>query len=191
MSKSLSHLFYQTTGFILFHEKENADFVLSSNDAESIIAERTKDLDVSEHRIKNKKILSSKQMTIIRKKIKNRTATMKEYKNYSMTLRLNKRRQRAISNFWKEEKQRILSGKPWTRAWTEDQKNAILHDEKPKLYGKTMQGHHTYSVSKYPHLSDKSEIIYPVTFQEHLYEWHGGNFRNSTSGKRIIKKENK
>lgn len=43
-------------------------------------------------------------------------------------------------------------------------------------------GHHTYSASKYPHLADKGEVIYPATFNEHLNKWHGKNFKNSYPG---------
>ena len=34
--------------------------------------------------------------------------------------------------------------------------------------GKPIQGHHTFSVSKYPHLAGKGEGIYPATDNEHL-----------------------
>ena len=37
-----------------------------------------------------------------------------------------------------------------------------------------------------PHLADKGEIIYPVTPNEHLKGWHGGNFKNSRPGEPII-----
>ena len=127
-------------------------------------------------------------MKEVSKKIDQRTATMEEYKNYTMTQRFNKRRQQAIDAFWKDERNRILSGQPWTRQWTEEQKAAILAKKRPKFNGKTLQGHHTYSASKYPHLSNRSEVIYPVTFDEHLYEWHGGNFKTSSPGKRINRK---
>lgn len=52
----------------------------------------------------------------------------------------------------------------------------------------TMQGHHTYSVSHYPHLAGNHKVIYPVSFEEHLYEWHGGNFKNSLPGKPFKRK---
>lgn len=32
----------------------------------------------------------------------------------------------------------------------------------------------------------KGEIIYPVTLNEHLKGWHGGNFKNSRPGEPII-----
>ena len=41
--------------------------------------------------------------------------------------------------------------------------------------------HHIYS-----HSADKGEIIYPVTPNEHLKGWHGGNFKNSIPGEPII-----
>lgn len=40
-----------------------------------------------------------------------------------------------------------------------------------------MQGHHSYSASKFPHLSDKGEVIYPATTSEHLHRWHGGKLQ--------------
>lgn len=46
-----------------------------------------------------------------------------------------------------------------------------------------MQAHHTYSVNKYPHLAKEGHLIYPVTFDEHFYGFHNGNFRNSLPGK--------
>ena len=50
---------------------------------------------------------------------------------------------------------------------------------------KTIQGHYSYSVSKYPHLADKGEVIYPATANEHLNGWHGGNYKNSLPGEPI------
>ena len=123
-------------------------------------------------------------MSTIRKKVKERTATIEEYRNLKMTERLNARRKKAVEDFWREEKQRILNSQP-TRDWTESQKAEILSGHAPKFMGKTIQGHHTYSVSRYPHLSANHEVIYPVTFDEHLYGWHGGNFKNSLPGKPI------
>jgi hypothetical protein len=190
MSKPISHLFYGTLGHIAFFGEEISSFIASSRNAVKIIAERIKDLDTREHIIKHKKVLSSKQMAEIRKKIEARTATIKEYKNYSMTLRFNKNRQAAVKEFWKDEKHRIEQGLPLTREWTNEQIQAILANSKPQYNGKTIQGHHTFSALKYPHLAGRSEVIYPVTFYEHLYYWHGGNFKNSVSGK-PFRKSNK
>ena len=188
MSKPISHYFTGTKGFQAFYGQEQSRFIMSSKDAESIISERVKGLDLQPHTIKHKKLLSSKEMKKISKKIKQRTATMEEYKNYQMTLRFNKRRKDAVKAFWRAERDRIKNGAPTTRDWTDDQKKAILARKTPTVNGKPIQGHHTYSASKYPHLSNRSEVIYPVTFEEHLYEWHGGNFKNSSPGKRIKRK---
>ena len=49
-----------------------------------------------------------------------------------------------------------------------------------------MQGHHSYSVSKYPHLADCGEVIFPTTRNEHLNGWHGGNYKNSMPGEPIF-----
>lgn len=55
----------------------------------------------------------------------------------------------------------------------------------PKFNGKPMQAHHTYSASKYPHLANLGEAIYPATYFEHYMGWHGGAYKNSLPGKRI------
>ena len=53
------------------------------------------------------------------------------------------------------------------------------------LYLQIALQYHTYSAKKYPHLADRGEVIFPTTFQEHLHDWHGGNWNNSLPGKRI------
>ena len=62
----------------------------------------------------------------------------------------------------------------------------ILNGKTPKHNGKPIQGHHAYSVSQYPHLANKGEVIYPVTPNEHFNGWHGGNYKNSLPGEPII-----
>ena len=135
------------------------------------------------------KVLSNKEMKEVSKKNDQRTATMEEYKNYSMTLRMNKNRKAAVEVFWVNERLRLISGEAPTRNWTHQQIQEILSGHKPKHKGKTIQGHHTYSVRKYPQLASKYEVIYPVTFEEHLYEWHGGSFKNSLPGRPIKRKK--
>jgi hypothetical protein len=56
----------------------------------------------------------------------------------------------------------------WYSDWSPKQKADILKGKRPKHSGKTIQGHHSYSVSKYPLLADKGEIIYTATFNEHF-----------------------
>lgn len=73
----------------------------------------------------------------------------------------------------------------WYSDWSHKQKADILKGKRPKHSGKTIQWHHSCSVSKYPHLADKGEIIYTATFNEHFNGWLGGNFRNSLPGEPI------
>ncbi len=49
-----------------------------------------------------------------------------------------------------------------------EQIEEVLNNNVPKYNGKAITGHHSYSASKYPHLADKGEVIYPATFNEHL-----------------------
>lgn len=78
------------------------------------------------------------------------------------------------------------NGEPLTRNWTEDQIRDILNGITPTYNGKTIQDHHTYSVSQYPHLANKGEVIYPVTQNEHFKGWHGGCFKKSLPGEPIV-----
>lgn len=176
MSKPNSGLFLGTTGSIA-SEKSSA---------ESIIARRTSGMDLREHPIGSKQLSSSK-MRQLSQKISSRTATREEYNQYSWNKRFTKRRQAGIDNFWRQERKRLLTGKTPTRQWTSEQKAAILRNERPKISGRPFQSHHTYSASKFPHLSNRGEVIYPATFSEHLYDWHGGNYKNSLPGKPINK----
>lgn len=178
MSKPASRLFRGTRGDLA----SNA-IALQNSD---IIASRTKGMDLQAH--PRAKSLSAKQRAEISAKVKSRTATQKEYNKYISDSRFGKRRKQGIREFWAQEQERILSGQPTTRSWSESQKQAILHNRRPQYNGKTIQGHHTYSASIYPHLANKGAIIYPVTFDEHLYGWHGGNFKNSLPGRPIKRK---
>ena len=60
-----------------------------------------------------------------------------------------------------------------------------MSGKRAKFDGKTLQGHHTYSASQYPHLANRSEVIYPVTFNEHFRGLNGGNWISSLPCKRI------
>ena len=175
MSKSNSGLFSGTTG----HKK----YVEKTQTASDIISSRTAGLDLREH--PRQKSLTPKQRKAIKEKIKNRTATRQEFKKIESDKRFSSRRKKAIDDFWKQERKRIKKGLPLTRNWSDEQKTIILRGGRPKYNGKTIQGHHTYSASKYPHLANRGEVIFPVTYEEHLYGWHGGNFRNSKPGKPI------
>lgn len=178
MSKGNSGLFKGTIG----EKNENN---IGINEIINIIKERTKDLDLREHPIKNKE-LSKKKMKEIREKIKHKTATKEEFHNYTWNNRFKKRRDTAVENFWEEESKRLKEGLSGTRNWSKEQKEVIiLGKKKPKYKGKTLQGHHSYSVSLYPHLANRHEVIVPLSYTEHFKGWHGGNFKNSNPGKPI------
>lgn len=178
MSKVLSKHFYGTTGEIRFTG-------FSPQNESDIIRKRVHGLDLRKHPVKHKSSLGIKT---IKKKIKDRTATKEDYRKLDRTKRLSVKRKTAVNDFWIAERDRIINNEPTTRNWTAEQRRDILNGNPPKVKGKTMQGHHTYSVSKFPHLADNHKVIYPVTFEEHLYYWHGGNFKNSLPGKPFTRK---
>ncbi|WP_342500204.1 T7SS effector LXG polymorphic toxin [Bacillus sp. FSL M7-0791] len=152
--------------------------------AEKIIAERTKGLDLKKHPIQRKQ-LSAKKMKELKDKFENRTITKLEYENYKWNKKFAKHRNTGVNEFWYQERQRILNKEDPTRNWDKQQLSDILNGKKPKVDGKTVQGHHSYSASQYPHLANKGEIIYPATPNEHFNGWHGGNWKNSLPGERI------
>ena len=170
MSKGISGLFKGTSGSIA------QNLLLGQN----LIALRVAGLDLREH--PRNKALSAKKRKEISSKIQNRTATRAEYKQLSSDRRFSIRRQEGVNQFWVQEQMRILHGLQTTRNWSNEQRAAIIQSKRPKVNGKTVQGHHAYSASKYPHLANQGAVIFPVTFKEHLYGWHGGNFRNSLPG---------
>ena len=174
MSKPSSGHFIGTTG------NKNASKNLSRcNDRNVIIL--PKNLDLREHPTKYKQ-MSSKKLKALREKEANRTLTKEEYKHKEWQRRLSARRKEAIKQFWENERRLIKQNLPTTRNWSAEQRQEILSSKQPKYKGKTMASHHTYSVAKYPHLANRKELIYPVTFVEHVYGWHGGNTKNSLPG---------
>ena len=177
MSKGNSGLFKGTVG-------EKSENNIGINELINIIKERTKDLDLREHPIKNKE-LSKKKMKEIKEKIDHCTATKKEYYIYNWNKRFKNRKDKAVEDFWKQERRRLKQGLSGTRNWNNEQKEAILGKKRPKYKGKTLQGHHSYSASLYPHLANKHEVIVPLSYIEHFKGWHGGNFKNSHPGKPI------
>lgn len=174
MAKPSSGHFSGTAG------SKNAYKNLSRNiDRDAIILPRG--LDLREHPTKYKQ-MSSKKLKVLRQKEANRTLTKEEYKHKEWQRRLSARRKEAITEFWKNERRLIKHNLPTTRNWSAEQRQAILSGKQPRFKGKTMASHHTYSVAKYPHLANRKELIYPVTFYEHVYGWHGGNTKNSLPG---------
>ncbi|NMD71601.1 hypothetical protein HHO41_14970 [Bacillus sp. DNRA2] len=155
--------------------------VKNIKDEVDIIAERTKGLDLT-LRETPYKIMGSKKMKQLNENVKNRTITREEWKQLMWNKRFKRRRDNGVDDFWEQERERLLNGEA-TRVWTEKQAKDIINGKAPKYEGKTMIGHHTYSASKYPQIANKGEIIYPLTFREHLYRWHGGSYKKSLPGK--------
>ncbi|SDN08732.1 GHH signature containing HNH/Endo VII superfamily nuclease toxin [Fictibacillus solisalsi] len=153
---------------------------------EKIIAQRAQKsgLDITP-KITPYKSLSRAQQKKIMEKIENRTVTKEEYKRYQWDKRFSKRRAAGVNQFWKQEKKRIIDGEPPTRNWTNEQKQEILIGKKPKHNGQPVIGHHTYNAMNYPHISNKGELIYPVTGKEHLKGWHGGSYSKNAPGKPV------
>ena len=174
MSKPNSHHFKGTTSL---HNSS-----VNNPNTHDIISGRVKGLDLRKHPTSQ---LSSKKIAEVKTKIKQRSATKKEYKALRHSERFAKRRKQGVKRFWEQERNRIINNQKTTREWSASQKNDILNFRIPKYKGKTIAGHHAYSASQYPHLADKGEVIYPVTFHEHFVGWHGGNFRKSRPGKPI------
>lgn len=173
MSKPAVDLFPGSAGDLAFR-----------GDAEAVIAERTAGLDLSPHPITMTQ-LTPKQRREIKQRIANRTATREDFKRLEWDRRFGNRRRRGVNRFYVEERERLLRGEKGTRNWTEEQRLAIINKKRPRFDGKTMEVHHTYSASQFPHLADKAAVMYPATRKEHLYGWHGGSYKTSKPGKRI------
>jgi hypothetical protein len=172
------HTYFVGGTSVLVH---NADYNQSPKE---IMAERTKDLDTQEHPSKYKQI-SAKEKARLEAKVQDRTITKEEYKTLEWNKKMSTKRQNGVNKFWEQERTRLQNGENGTRNWSPQQKADILNGKRPTYNGKTIQGHHSYSVSKYPHLADKGEVIYPATANEHLNGWHGGNYKNSLPGEPI------
>ena len=172
------HTYFVGDTSVLVH---NADYNQSPKE---IMAERTKDLDTQEHPSKYKQI-SAKEKARLEAKVQDRTITKEEYKTLEWNKKMSTKRQNGVNKFWEQERTRLQNGENGTRNWSPQQKADILNGKRPTYNGKTIQGHHSYSVSKYPHLADKGEVIYPATANEHLNGWHGGNYKNSLPGEPI------
>ena len=115
MSKPSSGHFNGTTG------KRIAQGISSTvSKKRDIIAKKKSSLDLREHPTKYKQ-MSSKKLKKLREKETNRTITKEEYKHNEWQKRLTKRRNKAIEDFWKEERRKIRNGLPTTRNWSAQQ----------------------------------------------------------------------
>lgn len=182
MSKPSSGHFQGTAGS---NHSGSAHFTNYS--ASDIIAERVKGMDLRPHPTKYKQP-SPQRLKKLRAKERNQTITKQEYKLLDWSRRFSRRRERGRDTFWDEECERIRKGLRSTRNWSSEQRKDILNKKRPKYKGKTLEAHHAYPASMYPHLADRHEVIYPVTHSEHLHGWHGGSYRKAIPGKPIKKK---
>ena len=183
MGSGYSGLYINTYGYRIFRLAKIEQNRNLSMEAISVIASRTAGLDLNEH--PRGKSLTAKQKKAVKNKIIARTATRNEFKKYMSDKRFSERRKEGVNQFWMQERRRLQNGQSPTRTWSNEQKEAILGKKRPTYNGKTIQGHHVFSANKYPHLANQGNVIYPVTFDEHLYGWHGGNFKNSLPGQPI------
>jgi RHS repeat-associated protein len=111
-------------------------------------------------------------------KLASRTITRDEWARLQWNERLANRRRAGVEAFWDEEGARLLQGLPGTRTWTPSQAQTLMQGGRlPGVFG-----HHTFSVSRYPHLANDPRVIYPVNFVEHMFRWHGGWFGRPSHG---------
>lgn len=169
MSKPSSGHFSGTTGANILR-RENNNISLNRE-----ITTAYEGMDFREHPVKN---YSATSINKIRTKVASRTANKDEYRKLQQHRRLANRRKAGVREFWRQERERLNHNQKGTRNWNPTQIREIKAGKTPKLDKQPIQGHHTYSVKRFPHLANKGVLIYPVTFHEHLYECHGGNFKN-------------
>ena len=91
---------------------------------------------------------------------------------------LDKLRAKAVEDAWKNEAELVRQGKG-TRDWTVSQQAELLE------YGKVsgFEGQHMKNVADYPEFAGDSGNIQFLTYEEHLYGGHGGNFQNASNGR--------
>ena len=87
-------------------------------------------------------------------------------------------RQKAVRDAWAREKQLVLEGKG-TRNWTVAQQAELIK------YGSIsgFEGQHMLNVANYPEHAGNPDNIQFLTYEEHFYGAHGGDFHNETNGR--------
>ena len=91
--------------------------------------------------------------------------------------RIANERQNAVRKAWKNECERVKTGKG-TREWTNEEQKELLDRGAIKGY----EGHHMKSVSLYPQYAGEPSNIQFLTEEEHLYGAHRGSYHNLTNG---------
>lgn len=86
-------------------------------------------------------------------------------------------RARGVDRAWSAERQMVAETGTGTRRWTRAQKAELITTGRIKGY----EGHHIFSVDRYPELAaDPANVLF-ATRAEHL-KMHNNNFRNPTTG---------
>lgn len=122
--------------------------------------------------------LSPSAYARLRARVADRTITREQWSRLRWHERLSARREQGIADFWAAERRNLQAGLPGTRNWSIEARNAILAGERPA----GIFSHHRFSVSQYPQLASDPANVYPVTFYEHFFRWHGGSWANPSHG---------
>jgi len=98
---------------------------------------------------------------------------------------LGKLRRKAVRQAWRDEAALVRETGQGTRRWSRKEKEELLNTGKVKGY----EGHHINSINGNEELAgDPNNIKFVKGRQEHIDE-HGGNFKNSTQGELIDRKQ--
>lgn len=87
-------------------------------------------------------------------------------------------RQKAVKEAWALEKERVLQGRG-TRDWTVSQQAELIE------YGHVsgFEGQHMKNVARYPQYAGDPRNIQFLTYEEHFFGAHRGDWKNETSGR--------
>lgn len=87
-------------------------------------------------------------------------------------------RQKAIREAWAKEKERVLQGRG-TRDWTVSQQAELIEYG----YVSGFEGQHMKNVARYPQYAGDPRNIQFLTYEEHYFGAHRGDWKNETSGR--------
>lgn len=87
-------------------------------------------------------------------------------------------RKDAVAKAWEKEAELVRQGRG-TRDWTVAQQQELLTEGKVSGF----EGQHMLSAKAHPEYAGDSNNIQFLTYEEHFYGAHKGNFRNQTEGR--------
>jgi hypothetical protein len=90
---------------------------------------------------------------------------------------INKERQTAVREAWKNERAQVRDGKG-SRDWSQIEQKQIIAKGRANGY----EGHHMKSVKEYPQYAGDSQNIQFLNRSEHVNGAHKGNTQNATNG---------